>query len=96
MFGSPGELVEAGSYGRVTRVSGRAPTGTERPGGAYGWSIYWRNGVTGTIRYATHLACTCVDVGDRIGPSSRIGRVANPPAGSPVGSAHVHLGSTKP
>jgi hypothetical protein len=96
VFGSPGELVEVGSYGRVTRLSGRARVGTEQPGGAYGFSVYWRNALTRVTRYATHLECACVEVGDRVGPSTRLGRIAPPPIGSRAGSAHVHLGSTRP
>jgi hypothetical protein len=96
VFAPAGTLVRAGSYGEVIRLSGRPATGTERPGGAYGLSVYWKNSVTGVTRYATHFASVCVDVGDRVGPMTAIGRVARAPAGSPAGSDHVHLASTRP
>lgn len=92
-FGTP---VEAGSYGRVDRVSGRRRTGSEPAGGAYGFSVYWINDSTGTRRYATHLDCLVVEVGDRLGPKTRIGRVALPPDSMNPRTAHVHLGSTAP
>jgi hypothetical protein len=92
VFAPAGTLVRAGSYGRVVKLSGRDPTGDETPGGAYGRSVYWRNSVTGVTRYATHLECVCLEVGDAVRPYSPIGRVARAPRGSGVATEHVHLG----
>lgn len=96
VFGGVGDLVEAGHSGVVTRLSGRKISGTERPGSAYGFSVYTRTDASIVRRYITHLECVAVEVGDRVSPTSVLGRIAAPPAGSPAGSAHAHYGSTRP
>ena len=92
VFAPAGTPVEAGSYGLVTKVSGRAISGDEAAGGAYGFSVYWFNRITGATRYATHMACRVLEVGDRVSPRSRIGTVGTPPRSMSPASAHVHLG----
>ncbi len=82
--------------GRVTKLSGRAPSGNERPGGAYGFSFYVRNAGNGRERYVTHMGTRSVVLGQIIEPGSLVGSVAVPPLGSPRGSAHIHLGKRFP
>ncbi len=92
VFAAPGTVAEAGFYGRVIRVSGRALSASDRPGGPYGYSLYVHNRVNGWTRYATHLSLLLVGVGAFVWPGRSLGVIALPPVGSPPGSGHVHLG----
>ncbi len=96
LFAPAGTLVIANFRGRVYKLSGRALTGKERPGGAYGWSFYVRNAGNGRERYVTHMEHRYVMHGQIVEPGSVVGTVALPPRGSPVGSAHIHLGKRFP
>lgn len=96
LFGLPRELVRAEFYGRVTRISGRAPSAGGSPGGAYGRSVYVRNAVNGVTRYLTHLDELAVDVGTYVRPGTIIGTVCDSKVSGKPGTTHVHMGSTAP
>lgn len=96
VFAPAGSPVEAGFWGRVSKVSGHEPTGHETPGGAYGLSVYVHNAVNGLTRYVTHMGTRRVSVGSIVRPGTVLGTVAHAPAGSPHGSEHVHLGLHRP
>jgi hypothetical protein len=91
-FGSPRDLVRGEFYGRVSRISGKAPSLGGTPGGAYGRSVYISNDETGTIRYLTHLDELAVAVGDRVKPGSIIGTVCDARVSGKPGTTHVHYG----
>ena len=92
LFARAGQPVFADFYGKVRRISGRSACSGGVPGGAYGRSVYLLNEQAKRERYVTHLCCLALEVGDAVRPGTFIGTVAVPPAGSPAGSAHVHLG----
>jgi hypothetical protein len=96
VFAPAGTVARAGFWGRVVRVSGRSLSGDERPGGAYGFSVYVRNAVNGWTRYCTHFSELHVGAGAIIVPGRDLGLIATPPLGSPRGSAHIHMGLNKP
>lgn len=96
VFAPAGSVVEAGFWGRVSKLSGHAPTGHETPGGPYGWSCYVHNRANGLTRYVTHMATRSVRLGAIVTPGTVLGTVAHAPAGSPHGSEHVHLGLHRP
>jgi hypothetical protein len=95
-FAPAGDVARAGFYGRVVRVSGQRQSPSDRPGGAYGYSVYVLNRVNGVTRYCTHFSELLVGVGAVIYPGRALGHVAVPPAGSAAGSAHIHLGERRP
>jgi murein DD-endopeptidase MepM/ murein hydrolase activator NlpD len=92
LFGSPRELVRASFWGRVTRISGRAPSAGGRPHGPYGRSVYVRNAVTGAERYLTHLDELAVQVGDVVTPRTIIGTLCDSAVSGLPGTTHVHYG----
>ena len=96
LFAPAGTRVLVNFRGTVRKLSGRKLSGAERPGGAYGYSFYVRNGGNGRERYVTHLGTRSVKLGQQIEPGSFVGTVAVPPLGSRPGSAHVHLGKHFP
>ncbi len=94
VFAPAGTLVVAGFSGTVTKLSGRARTGLEGKGRAYGLSVYVRNERSGRTRYATHMRCIAVEVGHVVKVGTVLGQVELPPRSMPASSAHVHLGDT--
>ncbi len=94
VFAPAGTLVAAGFFGRVTKLSGKPRTGLEGRGRAYGLSVYVRNSRTGRTRYATHMRCIAVELGQLVTPGTVLGQVELPPTSMPTSSAHVHLGDT--
>ena len=92
VFGSPGALVVAGFWGRVTRLSGHPCSDGGSPGGAYGRSVYVHNAVNGRTRYVTHLDRVLVTLGQRIKPGTVIGTVCDSAVSGKPGTTHVHLG----
>jgi murein DD-endopeptidase MepM/ murein hydrolase activator NlpD len=94
LFAPAGTLAVAGFTGRVTKLSGKARTGLEGRGKAYGFSVYVTNQRTGRGRYATHMRCIAVELGQRIRVGTVLGQVELPPDSMPASSAHVHLGDT--
>lgn len=96
LFGLPRELVRAEFWGVVSRISGRPPALGGSPGGAYGRSIYIRNAVTGTTRYATHLDELALELGDRVRPGTIVGTVCDSVVSGKPGTTHVHFASTRP
>lgn len=91
-FAPAGTEVEARFWGIVTRISGRPCSDGGTPGKAYGRSIYVHNRTNNRMRFITHLDSLWVQLGDRVKPGAILGTVCRPPAGSPRGSDHVHLG----
>jgi hypothetical protein len=96
VFAPAGEVARAGFWGRVVRVSGKPLSPWDRPGGAYGWSVYVLNRANGWTRYCTHFSDLHVAAGAVVYPGRALGRIATPPAGSAAGSAHIHMGLNKP
>jgi murein DD-endopeptidase MepM/ murein hydrolase activator NlpD len=94
VFGPAGAPVVAGFYGRVRRISGRPCSLGGTAGGAYGQSLYVRNGVTGTDRYLTHLDALHVSVGDRVWPRKVLGTVCDAAVSGKPGTSHVHYGKS--
>lgn len=92
LFGSPRELVAAGFWGKVTRVSGHAPSDGGRPHGPYGRSVYVTSSGLGIVRFLTHLDELAVKVGDAVKPGSIIGTVCDSAVSGLPGTTHVHYG----
>jgi murein DD-endopeptidase MepM/ murein hydrolase activator NlpD len=92
LFGSPGDDVVAGFWGRVVRISGHPPSEGGRPHGPYGRSLYVHNAVNGWSRFITHLDELHVRVGDRVWPGRRIATVCDSAVSGLPGTTHVHLG----
>jgi hypothetical protein len=96
VFSPAGTVARAGFWGRVVRISGRPLSPNDRPGGAYGHSLYVLNRSNGWTRYCTHFSELLVGVGAIIVPGRALGLIATPPVGSPRGSAHIHMGLHRP
>lgn len=94
LFAPAGTLVVAQFYGKVSRLSGRRRRGDEPAGSAYGLSVYFRNRVTGRMRYATHMRCIAVELNQSVVPGTVIGQVELPPDSMHASTAHVHLADT--
>ncbi len=92
LFGSARELVAAGWWGKVSKISGRDPSFGGRPGGPYGRSVYITNALNGQVRYLTHLDELAVQIGDVIRPGQIIGTLCDSKVSGKIGTTHVHLG----
>ena len=95
-FAKGGTEVASPVTGRVSKLSGKAPTATSKPGGPYGWSIYI-TGRQGTY-YMTHFGTRnpIVKLGMCIGRGEIIGTVADySKATGGKTPSHIHQGFHK-
>ncbi len=96
LFGLPRELVRVEFFGRIVKISGRAPSDGGRPGGPYGRSLYIRNMINGQERYLTHLDELALEVGAIVRPGSIIGTLCDSNVSGKPGTTHVHVGHKRP
>jgi hypothetical protein len=92
VFGRPGQVVAAGFYGRVRRITGRACSAGGTPGGAYGRSLYIENAPAGLERYITHLDYLLVGVGDAVWPGRCLATLCDSGRSGKPGTTHAHMG----
>ncbi len=92
VFGRPRQVVAAGFYGRVRRITGRACSAGGSPGGPYGRSLYIENAGAGLERFVTHLDYLLVDVGDAVWPGRCIATLCDASLAGKPGSTHAHMG----
>lgn len=92
IFGRPGTTTGAPENGRVIRLSGKPPSLGGRPGGAYGWTIYFK-GDSGATYFITHFAYRSVVLGQRVVKGQKLGAMQDcRVAGMPTSLTHNHIG----
>lgn len=94
VFQPAGTIMLAPATGTVTRVSGKAPTRTVKPGGAYGWSVYLApDRAPDKPFFLTHFGTLSVQVGDHLEYGHPVGAVADfAAATNGVTPDHIHEG----
>lgn len=90
-WGKPGTIVLAPFYGIIRRFSGYNPAigWADKPGGPFGWTIYFRAGA-GYDFFITHLGTRIVNLGAAVAEGQPIATVGNMPGDRP---SHTHVGA---